>query len=92
MVSLILLGLNTVVCWIGVLGFFGVEVIAIDSADNFVVYTYPDMFGLNVLPFGILFFSIIMAIVGWGKHVKTITEYDNRGTVNPQLKTNNYWR
>ena len=91
MVGLVLLGLNTVICWISVLGFFGVQVIAIDSANTFQVYTYPNMMGLNVLPFGIMFFSILMAWVGWGKYMKRVAAQHTQGTIKTPVKTNTYW-
>ena len=91
LVSMIILGLNTVICWITVLGFFGIQYIGLDNTNTFQVYTHPSMYGLNVLPFGILFISIIVAWVGWGKHMRKIADEVGNGTIKSPLKTNRYW-
>lgn len=91
LVGFVLLGLNTIICWICVLGFFGVEMIGLSSTDEFIVYTYPDMYGLNVLPFGLFFITIMVAWVGWGRHLKRVADALEKPTVAPVVRSNNYW-
>ena len=91
LVGFILLGLNMVFCWICVLGFFGVEMIGLTSTDTFTVYTYPDMYGLNVLPFGLLLITVMVAWVGWGRHLRKVANELNRPTINSPVRKSGYW-
>jgi len=92
LIAYILLGINTIVCWVTVLGFHGVEFIAIDSNNNFVTYTYPDMYGLWVFPFILFFITIAVAWVGWAKHVRKMAAMDAQPKISKPGRTNPYWR
>ena len=91
LIAFVILGINMIVCWICVLGFFGVQLVGLTSANDFILYTYPNMMGLNMLPFGIMMISIIVAWVGWGKHLKKVAEELNQSTIRSPTRSSNYW-
>ena len=89
----ILIGINLGLCQISWLGFFGVEFIAIDSNNNFLVYTYPDMYGLYAFSFFLWIINIILAIVVWSFIMRRI--WEEAGAVeekSPLTKTDPYWK
>jgi len=92
LISFILLGINTVICWVTALGFHGLEFVALDSTNNFQVYTYPDMYGLWVLPYVLFFITIIVAWVGWSKYTRTVALDSGKPKIAKPGKTNPYWK
>ena len=95
LMSFFILGICHLFCWVSVLGFFGIEVIAIDSTNTFQVYTYADTWGLNILPFGLLLINSVMMFFGWIKHTKKIIDdatQERGGTVRPVLRGSDYWK
>jgi hypothetical protein len=92
LVSNILIGLNIIINTICILGFHGIDVIALDSTDTFQIYTYANMYSLYIFNYGIMFICIILGFVSWGKHTQKFSEELNRGTIKKPTRTNNYWK
>lgn len=91
LIAFVILGLNMIICWICVLGFFGVQMVGLTSTNEFEIYTYPNMMGLNVLPFGVMMICVIVAWVGWGKHLRRVAAESNQPTIRSPTRNNNYW-
>jgi len=69
------------------------QFVAIDSTNNFLTYTYPDMYGLYAFSFFLWVVNIILALVAWYFIMKRI--WAEGGIVDepsPLTKTNPYWK
>ena len=68
--------------------------IGLDSTDTFQVYTYPDMWSLNMLPYGIALMSFAIIFVGVLKQFGILFKDAEETDVQIRLPTSDraYWK
>ena len=91
MIGFIILGLNIAICWISRIGFHGIQVIGYNGAD-FEVYTYPEMWALNVFPWVMVLISLGVMLVAALMQIGLLANEVEKPMIRLPNNDRSYWK
>ena len=92
LLGLLSFGMTIVIGWISRLGFHGIQFVDLDSTNTWSVYTYPEMWALNVLPYGFVLVSLAVMIVVVLMEIGVLFGETNKKGLRLPTDNRSYWK